>query len=706
MVDSQDIAVAVDAAFSREDFVVPEFSKQARIKLAVAMVLSLVPIVLYIVFLVVLLVVALYLAVRFFPDLIESPNSFFITLYVITLAVFLTVFFSLMRPIFFRPVDTVLKTSLSEEEPALYAFVNTFSALMSVDAVQRVQVSMDVALDVSYPTWRSLRDGRLTLKLGLPLIATLSLNEFAALLVHQLAPYQNADIKTRFSLIRGIRAWLYGAVHNEDAFTSWLDKWSEKSALLGKLLAPARLGTAVVNQLFQGGLNVVEVVSGGAVEQVQFYADEMQAQVCGSAYFDVLLKRLVAVDQAYHGVSEAALSEAYLPPNFADAIAEKCMQSTAPGDQFIEMARSDYFDNWHMLPPPNVRTRRIAQFDYAPRQPFQGVLKELFSDVSSLGAELTLLFYQKHQLSFNRQSEPQKIIAKGPHCIALPKEDAVLKRITSGLFRRDIVWEFPQADKFSHVPEEKITPFLNKLVVSIRHSLPDLNRYKELVDDYDKYMARLHLAKWLIKDGSRQRPTAEEVAELHSYKKDFEKAFSGKREFYRKSYGVRVAAAVALGKSSKAYGSAIKLIQFMSRLAMIQDSVYETKTKGATLASLLARQAAGDTVHQNTISRLTRMVLKQVADIEKVLDGLPCNFLPEGLDVDENRLDLECLNGADYERQVLERFQELVNYYEAYNTVMSAKLGQFVEMVERKKGIESVVIAAARQGTAPKADNA
>ncbi len=696
--DKSDLVAAIGEAFGDEGFIAPEFSKSARIRLAVASILSFFPLVLYLLFLLSVSVFSLYLAVRFFPDFFDSPNSLFIALYFLAVIALLMLFLGLLRPLFSRPFDEVTLLLSEDDHPDIYNYVNAFAELVQVDKVSRILLSMDVAVDVSYSGLRSWREKRLTLTLGLPVIATLTLNEFSALLVHQLAPYHDKKMAGRFALIRWVRAWLYGVVHNEDDFTHRLADLSGKSALITKALAPVYIGLVLVNKLFSVGLDVIEMVTHRALESLQFYADEMQAQVCGSAYFDDLLKKLAQVDQAFHVASEEVLSKKSVPENMADLISEKYARMPAAGDQFIEMARSEYFDNWHLLPPPNVRARRITQFNYAARNVADMALVEVFQNVDKLGVELSALFYKKHQLIVDEKDSRDKTDSNSPRTITQPKEEEILKRVTSGLFRRDVVWEFPQADKFTHVPEEKITPFLNKLVVSIRHSLPDLTRYMDLVADYDKHMARLHLAKWLIKDGSRQRPSVEEVDELNFYKKDFEKAFSGKREFYRKSYGVRVAAAVALGKSSKAYGSAVSLIKLLSRLSTIQDSVYETKIKGATLAALLAKQAEGATVHRNTISRLTRMVLKLVGDIERVLEGLPLGFLPEGTDPKANKLDLECLNGADYERLVLERFLELVSYYEAYNTAMSAKLGQFVEMVENKKGIESVVIAAARQG--------
>lgn len=677
------------------DILFPSYSKAHLLKLTCGALLALLPVLLYVCIVAFCFYNALSLAIRLFPGFGNSSHSFYVTVYVIALLVIALVLTCLLRPfIACRKKVFCLKLPI-DEQGDIYAFVNRVAELVGIDPVKEIYINSEVVVDGGYEGVIDFYKKRFGLKIGLPLIPILSANEFCSLLVHEFAHYTNPKVKNAYFTIRNVRAWLYRIANDEDGWYSRLDAFAEKSGLLRSLLMPAFLSIALVNKTFQLFLNVIELLTNSSVQEAEFQADLLQANILGSRQFDHLLKLLVQIDQAYQLTLERCLSGEEVSENIADAILLAYKKSALQSDQFIEMAPSERFNSWHLLPPPNIRTRRIQKSDIASVYSVDGSLDGLFANVYGLGVALSSEFYLEHDVTAERKRS-SKPIDKRKSVISMSKEEAVLKRFTSGLYRRDIAWEFSRVDKFSALSSEKITPFLNKLVVSIRHSLPELVKYMERLDDYEKQLSRLHFAQWLVKDGSRNRPGAEELDELKFNKKDFERKFSGKKELYRKSYGVRVAAAVAMGRESKAYGSAGKLITLLTRLGEQQDSLSESKIKCATLEKLIVRRAEGDAFHQNTVSRLTRMILKVVESLEIVLVRIPESLIPADTDIQAGRLELDSLNGEDYEKLVVDRFLELVRYYEAFNTAISAKLAQFVEMVERKQNIESVLVVAVK----------
>ncbi len=630
--------------------------------------------------------------IHFFPFFGEESSSFSIFVYLLLLFVFASLLASLLRP-FLSGREYGQRLALDPQiQSSIYVFTNYLAKKLQTDPVDEIVVRNSVVVSAGYSNMFAFKNKSLALEIGLPLIPTLSASEFCSLLAHELGRYSYRKSKAADFAIRAIYEWFYRISNGDDIWFCRVQGKVGENKLYSALAFVFLLSAGLVNGLFQILFNFADLVAKNSISESEYNADLIQSNVLGSDEFGHLLKHLVRIDQAFHFAIEESLSGDHVPENITDLMLSNYKKNPIQTDQFIEMVPAESFNSWYFLPPPNARTRRVKKTQISAKFNFSRHLEDLFVDVEALGKSLSALLYTQSGVEASKNSVKSEVDERKA-AILLPKEEAILKRFSSGLFRRDIVWEFPQVDKFSSLPEENIVPFLNKLVLTIRHNLPDLTKYMELLDDYEKQVARLHVAQWLIKDGSKKRPNADEVDELKFNVKEFDRKFSGKKSQYRKSYGVRVAAAVALGKQSKAYGSAEQLIKILSALSGLQDSISESKTKCSTLEKLIARRAEGDDFHQKTISRLTRMVLKVVEDMEKILVRIPENLLQGQINVHTGRLDLDTLNGEDYEREVADRFFELVRYYDAFNVAISAKLAQFVEMVERKQDIESVVVA-------------
>lgn len=673
----------------RGEITVPE--PEGVVKLYVLVFLSCLPIFFYAVFLILACGIFLKTALRFLLVVLEAQAAFYTFAYCVALVLIGGGLALFCRPLFTlrRDLDDVKLDR--DVEHGLYALANTLSARLGVEQVADIYVTTDVVVDASYGSLRAFKERSLSLRLGLPLLVTLKANEIASLIARAFTHYSHPKVRVIYYLLRNIRQWLYVNVHRHDPFLERLEAFSENYRVLATITLPIRVGIYFVDKIFAGFLALVESLSQQATYEIEFIADEVQAQIIGSRNFDRSLKHLVQVDQAYHYAFEKMLSQESLPANMSDLIHALYVKSPEPSNQFIEMAMSEQFNGWHLLPTPSSRTRRIANLNYEPLFHLDKPIEDLCTDLDAIGVNLTKGFYQVHDIQSDAAAPPA-ILDERNRPLPLPAEMAILKKYSSGLFRRDVVWQLPQDGKLASLPEDRIIPFLNKVVVSVRHSLPEFNACIGLLDDYNKHLAQYHFYQWLIKDGSKNRPDADAIDNAQYVIKEFETKHGRTIESYCKSYGVRVAAAVELGRESKAYRSAKTLMAMLSRLSALQLEVRDAKIKCATLEKLLARRAEGDVFHQKTISRLTRMVLKTVENIEAGIGNFSPSLLAQAnpINVLQTRLRLEELNGEDYERMVADRFHELVKYYEAFNTGISAKLAQFVGMVERKKAIETV----------------
>ncbi len=691
MNDQKPLEDELASAFT-DELVQPSYPKAYHLRLFAIVGALVVPVFAYCLMVLFFFYYAVIALIHFFPFSGGEISSFFIFLYLVLFFILASLSVGLLRP-FLSGREYGQRIVLDpQSQRAIYSFTSYLSKKLEVDSVDEIAVGNSVVVSAGYTNMFAFKNKSLSLEIGLPLISTLSASEFCSLLTHELGRYSHTKSKAADFAIRALYEWFYRISNGEDVwFCRVQDKVDENKFYRGASFI-FLLSGGLVNGLFRILSNFADAVAKSSISESEYSADIIQSNVLGSDGFDHLLKHLVQIDQAFHFAIEESLSSEHVPENIADLILSIYEKNPMQTDQFIEMVPAEKFNSWYFLPPPNARTQRVKKSQISAKFNSSRSLENLFIDVDELGKSLSSLLYAQSGIEASKKSLKTEVDER-KSAILLPKEEVILKHFSSGLFRRDIVWEFPQADKFSSLPEENIVPFLNKLVLTIRHNLPDLTKYMELLDDYEKQAARLHFAQWLIKDGSKKRPGSDEIDELKFNVKEFDRKFSGKKLQYRKSYGVRVAAAVALGKQSKAYCSAEKLIKILSALSGLQDSISESKTKCSTLEKLITRRAEGDDFHQKTISRLTRMVLKVVEDMEKILVRIPENLLQDPIDIQSGRLDLDTLNGEDYEREVADRFFELVRYYDAFNVAISAKLAQFVEMVERKQDIESVVVA-------------
>ncbi len=695
MADGDTVAEQFEGPFSESQFDLSLAVPFSPAKFKWLTGIALLPVALYLSALILLVLAFFTVAIKLFPS---SGSAALVAAYIICIFVFLFIVMVFVRPFIF--LGGGCKGGDLEPSSKLFLYAAPIIHKITQGKLKRVLVSSELVVELWFDRYEDFKSQKYTLVVGLPLLALLSEKEIYALIAKEAARYNNTHQKKYFCLNRYQLFWMHALANGYDEFSLQLSAWLKERRVVKSLLSPLLAVNNIVPKIFSSLYSLSDSISKVSLEHLEIYTDQYLIHVVGAQGFDPLLQHLVRIDQAFQLSIDKVLNGASVPANVVELIERSYRSTNIAAGQNIEMARSDKLNNWYFVPPPNIRHRKSLGFTaealIVGDQPARCMV-ENFDDVA---LSISETFYQDYGAEVTEESREAENANEGRIEIALPSEIKLLKRVTSGLYRDEIVWEFPKADKFAHVPEEKLTPFLNKLVLSIRHNLPDLSRYVTLVDEYNKCQQRSHYAKWLVKDGSRERIPGEELDKVEFFIKDFDKAFEGKKEFYRKSYGVRVAAAVTLGKENKAYKSAIKIIQLLNTHGQIQDNLSDTRIKCETVKSLVARRSQGVSAHNNTISRFTRMMLKSIDAVEQVISGLPLSLLPEDCDPMKNKLELERMNGADYERLVCERFGELDAYYRAFNTALSAKLAQFMEAVERKKGIESVIIAQVKSSDA------
>ena len=727
----------IDAGFVA-NFLQPSIPATYALRLCLTAILVLLPAILYLLVAGTIIYYILYYAISMFPLIDGNMGTLHLMLYLVFLILGVPIVLFLLRP-FFRCKPKVASIELLiEDQPRLYYFANSISRKLAANKVEHIRLTNEVIVEAAYCSCRDVLGNRLTLTIGIPLISAVNTDQLAALIAHELSHFRQSKLSRCYFLIRFIRSWFYRVINNEDAWEKRAYEFSSQyvcslgnivvvpirffSTLINKLtkrgsgkahakleglsttdkkcdvsivkiiMPPVRLGVGVVHGIFSLANNFVEQISRKVASEAEYIADHYQGNIIGSENFSPLIKRLARVDQAYHCAMEKILSNERKPNDFRKFVHQCYQKNSIKSDQYIEMAGSEYFTSWSLHPSPLSRVRRMEEKEL-PSMYFLGrPSDDLFCGLDALSIKITKELFRVNDLDIasERLGKSQNEAHEGGPNVQISDS---LDCFSNHLFSSDIVWDVPDIKNFLESPIEKLTPFLNKLIVSIRHNIPEFEDYYEAIDEHNNKNARLHFYKRLVKDGSRERPSGESIEKLEAEIEEFNNKHKDRLESYKKFYGTRVASAIALGKNVKAFPQACKLIFMLKELNLLQKGVAEMKIKSSTLEQLLERRRSKEgSLHQKSISQFSRRMLKLIDELEQTMSAFPLSLLgaEHAETVLQNRLDLEHMNGEDYEQKIIDRFKELVGYFEGFNTAISNKLAKFCEINEKNYAIESV----------------
>jgi len=216
-----------------------------------------------------------------------------------------------------------------QAEPGLHLFIEKLCATIGAPRPSRIEVNCDVNASASFRGGlRGFLTGRMTLTIGLPLVAGLSLREFTGVLAHEFGHFaQGSGMRVAF-LIRSINGWFFRVIYERDA----LDEWLQGSMFTG--FAPlafisviANLGVwfsrVVLKTLMLAGHGVGSYL----LRQMEFDADRVEARVVGSDTFEsmtlrfgLLMRTAGDLEQDVIGHWQGTLQ---LPDNFPALFAQR-----------------------------------------------------------------------------------------------------------------------------------------------------------------------------------------------------------------------------------------------------------------------------------------------------------------------------------------------------------------------------------------------
>ncbi len=366
-----------------------------------------------------------YYATNFSPVLGNSRASVLtVLLYVIPLVIGGMMLIFLLKPLFARPVTIERRRSLTRDgEPLLFEFVDRLCQAVGATPPVRIDVDLDVNASARFRDgFRGMFNGDLVLTIGLPLVAGLSLRQFAGVLAHEFGHFaQGAGMRATY-LIMSINMWFARLVYERDIFDLMLARGASSGNFF--LAIPAQLlrcGVWCGRRVLQLVMFLGLAVGGALLRQMEYDADLNEIRLAGSRTFEITCRRLpligISMHAAFHDL-EGYFNDGKLADNLpALIILNLPMVPPEIRRHIDEQTARETTSLFGSHPCPR---ERIA---FAKRQNSEGVFhvegpaSELFRDFRSLSRNCTWDAYRGifgARLKLSDLCPVDELIASGP----------------------------------------------------------------------------------------------------------------------------------------------------------------------------------------------------------------------------------------------------------------------------------------------------
>lgn len=312
------------------------------------------------------------------------------------------VFVFMTKPLFARPAIRRVGLTIDENhEPLLVKYIEKLCESLGAPVPREIKVDCDPNASAGFRNglW-GLLSNRLTLTIGLPLVAALDIRQLSGVLAHEFGHFTQWTSMRLSYVIKSINNWFARVVYEEDSWDEWLLEQCRSESWISLIFLFARLCVWITRRILWALMIAGQAMSCVLSRQMEYDADRCEALIGGSESFKKttnLLPRLSFAHMATMNQAGALWRERRLPDNLP-ALLIRRLDSLTPEnlekmEEFIREQKSGWFDTH----PPD--DRRIANID---RHPCTGVISSdapadvLFSNFEVMCKAATLVFYREN----------------------------------------------------------------------------------------------------------------------------------------------------------------------------------------------------------------------------------------------------------------------------------------------------------------------
>ena len=314
----------------------------------------------------------------------------------------LIVILFMVKPLFAgrRPAPPAMALDM-EQERLLLAFIGRICRLVGAPRPRRVEVNCAVNAAASFRLGAaSLFSQDMTLTIGLPLVAGLSMRQFAGVLAHEFGHFSQVAGMRLTYVIRQINGWFFRVVYERDRWDLALDGATRATGFWGVVvLQPTRGCVWLSRRILWALMHAGHAVSCFMLRQMEYDADRYECKVGGSVAFRETMFRLVELNVANQAAC-AALRDSWraqrlpesLPLFIVGTSAEIPPEVREETGRRVAESKTGVFDTH---PCDTDRIRAAEALDAPGVFHSTGPATALFRDFQSLSRQVTRFSYEK-----------------------------------------------------------------------------------------------------------------------------------------------------------------------------------------------------------------------------------------------------------------------------------------------------------------------
>jgi Zn-dependent protease with chaperone function len=318
----------------------------------------------------------------------------------------------LLRPIVAPPKEQFDGLALREqEEPEVFALVRSIASALGAPMPHHIVLDLSVNASASTELLGSRTE--LTLRLGAPLIATLSTSELISVIAHELGHFrQSLAAKCNWFMHKIIFIMWY-RVYGDEGYRGMRDRLDKSQEAIGNnifilTILGARLGTFLTQQVLRCFFYLANIVSFWFLRKQEFDSDRAAALIAGvedtkSAFVSVDAADK-AIEAAFNIVSDC-WADGVLPDNIvelscialASGYARKEGEGTSLGNDAKEekVAKVRFERLFDSHPSHEQRMAKLSQCTFKQKLPNFGAGNLLLNNFPLICGDLTRKMYQK-----------------------------------------------------------------------------------------------------------------------------------------------------------------------------------------------------------------------------------------------------------------------------------------------------------------------
>ena len=231
--------------------------------------------------------------------------------------------FFMVKPFFARRPRHAQPLALNPAaEPLLFTFIA--KVCESVGAPFPKRIDLDCQLNAAASFRRgmlSFLGNDLVLTIGLPLVAGLSLREFAGVLAHEFGHFTQGFGMRLSYVIRSINGWFARVVYQRDQWDAWLEEMGDTEVWwMSLVVGGARVAVWFSRLLLTGLMFAGHAIGCFMLRQMEYDADSYEIKLAGSQVFETTTRKIHvlghSLDLAYRNMRVAWNQNRTLPENF------------------------------------------------------------------------------------------------------------------------------------------------------------------------------------------------------------------------------------------------------------------------------------------------------------------------------------------------------------------------------------------------------